>query len=159
MGGPRRKRATRAPERSRTGGPAGRGLGKGPTVLLANPSGELSSAAALADARKKRMDKAAGSAVISMLRYGNEFAGPWFGDAIPLAAAGYRLGISPGVAGAILAHNTRMIVDCQRRIVWETGSREYRVGPEAVVPAGPIAWMLDYGASLGWTPFLSLIHI
>ena len=103
--------------------------------------GGQSSAAALEDARKKRTDKGAGSAVIAILRYSNEFEGPWVGDAIPLAAAGHRVGMSPELAAEVLGHNPRFVVDEKRRLIWEAGDRSDRGLKEAVVPEGEVEWM------------------
>ena len=83
------------------------------------------------------MDRAAGACVLAILRYGNEYDGPFFGDAIPLAAAGHRMGVSPGLAAEILARNDRMVVDHQRRLVWERGERTWRKGPPASYPTAP----------------------
>ena len=56
---------------------------------------------------------------MAMLRYGSEYNGPWAGDAIPLAAAGHRIGMPPGLAGEVLSHYRWLGVDKAKRIVRE----------------------------------------
>ncbi len=112
--------------------------------------GSVVSLLVLNEARGKRQGKGAGAAVGGMLRYANKYAGPYWGDALPLAAAGWRCGMHPAVAGHVLMADQVFEVDLDRRIVWERGSRAGRnLGP-ADVPEGAILWMGDYEASLGW---------
>ena len=87
------------------------------------------------------MSQGAGAAVIAILRYGNTFDGPWAQDAIPLAAAGHRIGMSPGFAGEALCGSARLVEDKVKRIVWEAGSRQRRSLPLASVPREKPEWM------------------
>ena len=58
--------------------------------------------------------------------------------------------MSPELAGEVLGHNVKLVVDKERRLVWEAGSREARHLPVAQVPEGPVHWMGTCEEWLGW---------
>ena len=99
--------------------------------MLTSLSRVLVSQRSLEDARRKRQG-GAGPALVGILRFGNSFVGPWYGDAIPLAAAAFRLGTSPRVAGARAMTGSKLIK--LGDLYGKGGDRSERHLPVADVP-------------------------